>query len=131
MLKRDSLTAQMQQLSHVLAKVKRLILEDKEAEASTVVREVFSNFFGLNNESLFNSTEADFNTAIATMKGEELNMLASFIDEFAGLQEDLGRQVFLYQLFLLLVETMERNFGFISLEHLDRKKLLEEQLSRL
>lgn len=131
MLKRDSLTAQMQQLSHVLAKVKRLILEDKEAEASTVVREVFSNFFGLNNESLFNSTAADFNTAIATMKGEELNMLASFIDEFAGLQEDLGRQVFLYQLFLLLVETMERNFGFISLEHLDRKKLLEEQLSRL
>lgn len=131
MLKRDSLTAQMQQLSHVLAKVKRLILEDKEAEASTVVREVFSNFFGLNNKSLFNSTEADFNTAIATMKGEELNMLASFIDEFAGLQEDLGRQVFLYQLFLLLVETMERNFGFISLEHLDRKKLLEEQLSRL
>lgn len=131
MLKRDSLTAQMQQLSHVLAKVKRLILEDKEAEASTVVREVFSNFFGLNNESLFNSTEADFNTAIATMKGEELNMLASFVDEFAGLQEDLGRQVFLYQRYLLLVETMERNFGFISLEHLDRKKLLEEQLSRL
>ncbi len=121
----------MQQLSHVLAKVKRLILEDNEAEASTVVREVFSNFFGLNNESLFNSTEADFNTAIATMKGEELNMLASFVDEFAGLQEDLGRQLFLYQRYLLLVETMERTFGFISLEHLDRKKLLEEQLNRL
>ena len=125
------MTAQMQQLSHVLAKVKRLIREDNEAEASSVVREVFSNFFGLNDESLFNSTEADFNTAIATMKGEELNMLASFVDEFAGLQEDLGRQLFLYQRYLLLVETMERTFGFISLEHLDRKKLLEEQLNRL
>lgn len=130
MLKRDSLTAQMQQLSHVLAKVKRLIMEDKEAEASTVVREVFSNFFELNDETLFNSTEADFNVAIATLKGEELNMLASFVDEFAGLQEELDRQVFLYQRYLLLIETMERNFGFISLEHLDRKKLLEEQLSR-
>lgn len=130
MLKRDSLTAQMQQLSHVLAKVKRLILEDDEAEATNVAKEVLSNFFGLNDENLFNSREADFEKTISTLKGEELNMLASFIDEFAGLEEELDRQLLLYHRYLLLVDTMERNFGFISLEHLERKQILKEQLAR-
>lgn len=131
MLKRDSLTAQMQQLSHVLAKVKRLILEGDEAEASKVALEVIRNFFGLDDQDLFDTQEADFKTTIATLKVEELNMLAAFIDEFAGLQEELERQLLLYRQYLLLVDTMESNFGFISLEHLERKQILKEQLSRL
>lgn len=130
MLKRDSLTAQMQQLSHVLAKVKRLILEDDEAEALNVTREVMSNFFGLEEENLFHSSEEEFRTAIATLKGEELNMLASFIDELAGLQEELEGQLLLYRRYLLLVEMMETEFGFISMDHVDRKRILQEQLSR-
>ena len=130
MLKRDSLTAQMQQLSHVLAKVKRLILEDNETEATDVVKEVFSNFFGLNHETFITGTEEDFQSAIATLKGEELNMLASFVDEFAGLQEELAPQLLLYKRYLLLVDRMESNFGFVSMEHLERKRILQEQLSR-
>ena len=130
MLKRDSLTAQMQQLSHVLAKVKRLILEDDEAEAMDVVKEVLSNFFGLDYENLFTTTEESFEASIAKLKGEELNMLASFVDEFAGLQDELDRQLLLYRRYLFLVDRMEGDFGFVSMEHLDRKRLLQEQLNR-
>jgi len=133
MLKRDSLAAQMQQLSQVLAKVKRLIIEDAEEEAKKISYGIFKDYFQLDNNDLFALPEDQFLEKIKnrTLKPEELNMLSYFIDEYAGLQDEFTLQVHLYKRYLLLVSLLENEYNFVSLDHISRRAILQEQLSRL
>lgn len=133
MLKRDSLTAQMQQLSQVLAKVKRLIIEDAEDEARSVTFAVFLDYYQLDDKDLLVLTEDQFIEKIRNKKlqPEEVNMLAYFLDEYAGLQEELSSQLHLYAKYLLLVAMLEDEYQFVSLDHIARKDLLEKQLSQI
>lgn len=109
MLKRDSLTAQMQQLSQVLAKVKRLIIEENDREAILVTSNTILDYYGISEEGLINKTDEEFIQLLKdrAFKAEEVNMLAYFIDEYAGLQDE-----------------------FISFDHISRRKLLEQQIKK-
>ena len=131
MLKRDSLTAQMQELAHVLAKVKRLILEDKEQQAMQILEDTLENTFMLHIESLSSETEADFLERLknSNMAKEVLDQLAYFMDEYAGVQELFQDQLPIFKKLLTLYDLLENEYGFISLAHLQRKFLLQEQLA--
>ncbi len=133
MLKRDSLAAQMQQLSQVLAKVKRLIIEDAEEEAKKVNYAIFKDYYQLNDEDLITLSENQFLQKIKSknLKPEELNMLSYFIDEYAGLQEEFALQVHFYKRYLLLVNLLENEHHFVSLDHISRRTILQEQISNL
>ena len=133
MLKRDSLTAQMQQLSQVLAKVKRLIIEDTEDEARGVTFAIFMDYYQLDDRDLLILPESEFIEKVRSknLQPEEVNMLAYFLDEYAGLQEELSSQLHLYTKYLLLVAMLEDEYQFVSLEHIARKNLLEKQLSQI
>src|SRR5690606_19183530 len=133
MLKRDSLAAQMQQLSQVLAKVKRLIIEDAEEEAKKINYATFQDYYQLDNDDLLSLSEDQFLDKIKNkdLKPEELNMLSYFIDEFAGLQDEFTLQVHLYKRYLLLVSLLENEYNFVSLDHISRRTILQEQLSHL
>lgn len=133
MLKRDSLTAQMQQLSQVLAKVKRLIIEDHEEEAKELVFSVLQEYYQLSYKYILSSSEEDFIEKIRdkNMKSEEINMLAYFLDEYAGLQEELADQLNLYSKYLLLVSMLDEEYQFVSIDHISRKTVLQEQLARI
>lgn len=132
MLKRDSLTAQMQQLSQVLAKVKHLIIEDNEPEAYRLTLSVFQDYFHLSEAELRLQSEEEFVTFLQDrgFVAEELNMLAYFIDEYAGLQEEFPQQLLLYQKLIRLFDFLEREWQYISFDHLARKTVLEEQLQK-
>ena len=133
MLKRDSLTAQMQQLSQVLAKVKRLIIEDAEDEAGSVTFAILLDYYQLNDKDLLILPEREFIEKIRNknLQAEEVNMLAYFLDEYAGLQDELSSQLHLYANYLLLVAMLEEDYQFVSLDHIARKSLLEKQLSQI
>src|SRR5690554_4532012 len=133
MLKRDSLAAQMQQLSQVLAKVKRLIIEDAEEEAKKVSYAIFKDYYLLNNDDLLTLSEDLFLEEIRNknLKPEELNMLSYFIDEYAGLQDEFTLQIHLYKRYLLLVNLLENEYHFVSLDHISRRTILQEQLNHL
>lgn len=133
MLKRDSLTAQMQQLSQVLAKVKRLIIEDAEDEARSVTFAILLDYYQLNDKDLLILPEREFIEKIRNknLQAEEVNMLAYFLDEYAGLQDELSSQLHLYANYLLLVAMLEEDYQFVSLDHIARKSLLEKQLSQI
>jgi len=133
MLKRDSLAAQMQQLSQVLAKVKRLIIEDAEEEAKKISYATFQDYYQLDNYDLLTLSEDQFLEKIRNknLKPDELNMLSYFIDEYAGLQDEFTLQVHLYKKYLLLVSLLENEYNFVSLDHISRQTILQEQLSRL
>ncbi len=130
MLKRDSLTAMMQQLSHILAKAKRLILEDREPEALTVIREIFQDYYHLSEHDLIDQSEELFMDLIKERKFqvEEINMLAYYLDEYAGLQEIVSNQILVYKKLIMLFDYMERELQFISFEHISRRNILEQQI---
>lgn len=133
MLKRDSLAAQIQQLSQVLAKVKRLIIEDNEVEAKKVSYLIFKDYYQLDDKDLLIIPEDQFIEKIRSknLKSEELNMLSYFIDEYAGMQDDFKTQVHLYRRYLLLTNILENEHQFVSLDHISRRLILKEQLARL
>lgn len=130
MLKRDSLTAIMQQLSYTLAKVKRLIVEDKEPEALTVTADVFREYYKLNDRDFLNESEDAFLEIIKNrgFQIEEINMLAYFMDEYAGLQETVTNQILVYKKLISLFDFMEKELQFISFDHLSRRAILEKQV---
>jgi hypothetical protein len=130
MLKRDSLTAQMQQLSQVLAKAKRLIIEDNEPEATTIIFANLLDYFSINNDDLFALSDEEFIQLLKdrTFKAEEVNMLAYFIDEYAGLQEESSSQILLYHKLIKVFDYLERELQFISFDHIARRAILEKQI---
>ncbi len=132
MLKRDSLTAQMQQLSQVLAKVKRLIIEDNEREATKIVVSNLLDYYLLDKNDLLNFSDEQFIQLLKekAFKPEEVNMLAYFIDEYAGLQEKLSDQLLLYQKLIRIFDYLERELLFVSFDHIARRSILEQQIKK-
>lgn len=132
MLKRDSLTAQMQQLSQVLAKVKRLIIEDDEAEANIVILANLLNYYSLRTDDLLTLSDEEFILLLKerAFKAEEVNLLAYFIDEYAGLQDEFTNQLFLYHKLIRVFDYLERELQFISFDHISRRSILEQQLKK-
>lgn len=130
MLKRDSLTAQLQQLNQVLARVKRLIIEDNEEDAKTLTEETLADYFRLRIGDLGSLEESSFIDKIRqlNLQAEQLDSLAYFIDEYAGLQEELAEQLLFYRHYIALVDFLEREYQFVSFDHITRKNLLRSQL---
>lgn len=132
MLKRDSFTAQLQQLNEVLARVKRLIIDDKEHDAKTITEETLADYFNLSGGQLQSYNEIVFIDELRklNLEAEELNILAYFIDEYAGVQDELSVQLSMYRNYIALVDYLEEEYQFVSLDHITRKKILQSQLGR-
>lgn len=133
MLKRDSITAQMQQLNQVLARVKRLIIEDNEAEAKLMIEDKLSDYFRLRVNQLMSIDEDTFAYEIKKLQfqSEELDTLAYFIDEYAGLQDELAEQLKMYRYYIELVDFLEKEHQYVSFEHTSRRAILKNQLNDL
>lgn len=130
MLKRDSLTAQMQQLSHTLAKVKRLIIEDQEAKALDEVTYTLGHYYGTSQKELVAMSTDLFIDRIREQayKSEELNMLAAFLDELAGLDDEEETRRNLWAKVIALYDFIEAEFQTLSFDHIARRNILVEAL---
>ncbi|HWV71055.1 MAG TPA: hypothetical protein VN040_05050 [Pseudosphingobacterium sp.] len=130
MLKRDSLTAQMQQLSHTLAKVKRLILEDQELKALENVNYTLSHYYGVTEQEIINMPGDLFTDRLREQqyKAEELNMLAAFLDELAGLSDDGLTRKSLWTKVISIYDLLEKEYHTLSFEHISRRDLLASAL---
>lgn len=130
MLKRDSLTAQMQQLSHTLAKVKRLILEDNEATALEEVLETLSHYYGITQQELLAIPADLFIDRLREQRfqAEELNMLAAFMDELAGLNDEGETRRNLWTKVITIYDLLEQEYHILSFDHIARRNLLATAL---
>jgi hypothetical protein len=115
-----------------LAKVKRLIIEDNEGEAILITSKTILDYYGISEEDLVNKTEEEFVQLLKdrAFKAEEVNMLAYFIDEYAGLQDEFTTQVIFYQKLIRIFDYLDRDLQFISFDHISRRKLLEQQIKK-
>lgn len=132
MLKRDSLTAQMQQLSYTLAKVKRLIVEDENAEAYLTVSSVLADYFGTNITDLLETPANIFiqNLKRETFKPEELGLLADFLDVAAQLEESDASRHGLWQKVILIYDLLEEEHKVISFEHIARRDSISQEINK-
>jgi len=130
MLKRDSLTAQMQQLSHTLAKVKRLIEERQETQALSTLQEVFGAYFGTNITDLL---ETPANVFIQRFKKEDLKpealgLLADFLDALADVSDDASDRRAIWEKVVLIYDTLEQEHKVVSFAHIARRSAILAQL---
>jgi len=130
MLKRDSLTAQMQQLSHTLAKVKRLIEERQETQALSTIQEVLGEYFGTNITDLLETPANVFIQQFKRedLKPEELGLLADFLDVLGTVTDDARDRRVIWEKVILLYDTLEREHKIVSFAHIARKSAILAQL---
>lgn len=130
MLKRDSLTAQMQQLSHTLAKVKRLIVEDQKGEALTGIRDVLGEYFGTTITDLLETPAHLFrqNLHQSGFQPEEMSLLADFLDTLAELGERVTDRNGVWEKVLLIYDVLEKEHKVASFTHIARRSEILAQL---
>lgn len=123
MLKRDSLTAQMQQLSHTLAKVKRLIVEEQRTEALSTLEAVLGEYFGTSITGLLETPANVFrqNLDKAGFLPEELGLLADFLDTVAETREQHADRDIIWEKVLLIYDVLEQEHRVVSFVHIARR----------
>ena len=123
MLKRDSLTAMMQQLSHTLAKVKRLIVEEQREEAISVLEDVLGEYFGTSITDLLETPANIFrrNFEKEEFSPEELSLLADFLDTLAETREQPGERNRIWEKVLLIYDVLEQEHQVVSFTHIARR----------
>lgn len=123
MLKRDSLTAQMQQLSHTLAKVKRLIVEEQQLEALSSLEAVLGESFGTSITDLLETPANVFRDKLekADFLPEELSLLADFLDTTAETREQPSDRDRIWEKVLLIYDTLEQEHKVVSFTHIARR----------
>lgn len=123
MLKRDSLTAQMQQLSHTLAKVKRLIVEEQQLEALSSLEAVLREAFGTSITDLLETPANVFRGKLekAGFAPEELSLLADFLDTTAETREQPSDRDRIWEKVLLIYDTLEQEHKVVSFTHIARR----------
>lgn len=123
MLKRDSLTAQMQQLSHTLAKVKRLIVEEQRLPALSTLEAVFGEYFGTSITDLLETPANVFRDKLekADFLPEELSLLADFLDTTAETREQPSDRDRIWEKVLLIYDTLEQEHKVVSFTHIARR----------
>src|SRR5690606_7798561 len=116
MLKRDSLTAQMQQLSHTLAKVKRLIVEQREPQALSALQQVLGEYFGTTITDLLENPTHLFLQRFKRekLKPEELGLLADFLDELASITEAPAEKRAIWEKVVFLYDMLEQEYKVVS-----------------
>ncbi len=126
MLKRDSLTAQMQQLSHTLAKVKRLVLDNEPVEAAQAIESVLADYYGTRVADLVTTPAGAFKQQLLEQQfaAEELARLADFIDLAAQLHADPAAQRSLWEKVICLYDVLEEVHQTVSFDHIMRRATL-------
>lgn len=123
MLKRDSLTAMMQQLSHTLAKVKRLIVEEEHAEALSTLESILGEYFGTSITDLLETPANVFRQHLdrADFLPEELSLLADFLDTAAEMCDQRADRDKLWEKVLLIYDLLEQEHKVVSFAHIARR----------
>lgn len=113
----------MQQLSHTLAKVKRLIVEEQQLEALSSLEAVLGESFGTSITDLLETPANVFRDKLekADFLPEELSLLADFLDTTAETREQPSDRDRIWEKVLLIYDTLEQEHKVVSFAHIARR----------
>ncbi len=130
MYKRDLITAEIQKLAQVLAKILGLKVELKLKEAEDLFNETLINSFGLERSLLLNNDIAPFSAWLenSNLNAEQLNSLGDFL--FSDL--DFEKNQIISQLFAqklnLIYQCLADKHQTVHLINMGRQKYIEQYI---
>lgn len=131
MYRKDLITAEIQKLAQVLARIMGLKLEGKLEESANLFRESLWKDFGITEENLFSKQQEGFEASLndSTFPAEKLEMLSQFLySEFdPSLTSDKNEA--LAEKLNLIYQTLEVKHRIVSMTNLDRQKKVQQYLN--
>lgn len=131
MYRKDLITAEIQKLAQVLARIMGLKLEGKLEESADLFRESLWKDFGITEENLFSKQQEGFEASLndSTFPAEKLEMLSQFLySEFdPSLPSDKNEA--LAEKLNLIYQTLEVKHRIVSMTNLDRQKKVQQYLN--
>jgi len=131
MLRRDLITAEIQKLAQVLARIMGLKLEGKLTEADDLLMESLVNNFGITPVELFSSNSSEFEARLTEKEfpAEKLEMLSQFLySQFDPSVINPRNDSFAEKLYLIYY-LLETKHHIINMTNLDRQKLVDKYLN--
>lgn len=131
MYRKDLITAEIQKLAQVLARIMGLRLEGKQEEAEELFLESLLKDFGITETQLFSKQNDEFGTLItdSALPAEKLEMLSQFL--YAEFNPSLPseRNEALAEKLILIYQTLEVKHRIVSMINLDRQKKVQQYLN--
>lgn len=130
MYRRDLITAEIQKLAQVLARIMGLKLEGKLSEADDLMEESLIKEFGLMPEDLFIRSNTEFEELITehAFPAEKLEMLSQFLYAQFEATQHSDRNDALAQKLMVVYRILEVQHRIVSMTNLDRQKIISQYL---
>jgi hypothetical protein len=131
MLRRDLITAEIQKLAQVLARIMGLKLEGKLAEADDLLMESLANDFGITPEELYSSSSDEFDELLTekAFPAEKLEMLSQFFYSQFNPSVINPRNDSFAEKLSLIYRVLETRHHIVNMTNLDRQKLVDQYLN--
>lgn len=128
MYRRDLITAEIEKLAQVLARIMGLKLELKLAEAEILFQQTLENNFGLPIQVLSNSDIISFRDWLDanTLSAEKLDSLSEFLYYELGVSE--SKNQFIAPKLNLIYEQLSNKHKIVHLVNLHRQKTIQQYL---
>jgi hypothetical protein len=130
MLRRDLISAEIEKLAQVLARIIGLKQENKLIEAEDLYFETLENGFGLKKDLLFNADNQPFKNWLeqTNITAEQLNLLSDFLYSELDFDNKLDTSKLFGQKLILVYEMLSNNFQIVHLINMGRQKLIEQYI---
>lgn len=128
MYRRDLITAEIERLAQVLARIMGLKLESKLAEAEVLFQQTLEESFGLSEDLLSNSDISLFEAWLAksTLSAEKLDSLSEFLYYELGLSE--SRNLLIAPKLDLIYNELANKHKIVHLVNLHRQETIQQYL---
>lgn len=124
------MTAEIQKLAQVLARIMGLKLEGKLEESEDLFKESLLKEFEITEEKLLAYTQEEFNTFLLSKEfpAEKLDMFSQFLYADLTPSQQTGRNKLIAEKLQLIYKTLEEQYHIISMTNMDRKKKIQQYL---
>lgn len=130
MLRRDLISAEIEKLAQVLARIIGLKKEDKLIEAEDLYFETLESGFGLKKDLLLQTETLPFENWLnqANLSPEELNLLSDFLYSELDFDNKIERSKLFAQKLIFIYQMLSNKHQIVHLINLGRQKLIEQYL---
>lgn len=124
------MTAEIQKLAQVLARIMGLKLEGKLEESEALFKESLLKEFEISEENLFNASCEEFNTLLLKKEfpAEKLDMLSQFLYAELAPSAESERNRLIAEKLLIIYQSLEEQHHIISMTNMDRQKKIQQYL---
>lgn len=124
------MTAEIQKLAQVLARIMGLKLEGKLEESEDLFKESLLKEFEISEEDLFSSSGKEFNTLLLKKEfpAEKLDMLSQFLYAELAPSTESERNRLIAEKLLIIYQALEEQHHIISMMNMDRQKKIQQYL---